>query len=212
MWSWSLTWGEITPSLVVGTCPMQPRDLERIHAEARVSAVLSLQHSDCHAYWDIDIAGLMATARELGLTYAHRPIRDFDIEDMRRHLPSAVASLAQIQAAGKRTYVHCTAGLGRAPLTILGFLTLIEGWHPDDAIQLILRARPDAVPAWEAYYGCIEDLVARHRSRIERRAYDLHERNVHANPEQNWLQAQSEVFREVLVPPATDGHRSAREY
>ncbi len=35
---------------------MQPRDLERIRAEARVFAVLSLQHSDCHAYWDIDIA------------------------------------------------------------------------------------------------------------------------------------------------------------
>ena len=59
---------------------MQPRDLERIYAEARVSAVLSLQHSDCHAYWDIDIAGLMATARELGLTYAHRPIRGGDVE------------------------------------------------------------------------------------------------------------------------------------
>ena len=41
---------------------MQPRDLERIHAKARVFAVLSLQHSDCHAYWDIDIAVQVAVA------------------------------------------------------------------------------------------------------------------------------------------------------
>jgi len=50
MWTWSLNWGEITPKIVSGTCPMEPDDLRRIREGAGVSAVFSLQHDDCHAY------------------------------------------------------------------------------------------------------------------------------------------------------------------
>ena len=54
MWTWSLNWGEVTPHIVIGACPMTPDDLKLIHAGAGVSAVLSLQHDDCLAYWGID--------------------------------------------------------------------------------------------------------------------------------------------------------------
>ncbi len=46
MWTWSLNWGEITPRILIGTCPMTPADLDRIRAGADVSALLSLQHND----------------------------------------------------------------------------------------------------------------------------------------------------------------------
>jgi hypothetical protein len=52
MLKWSLNWGEITPRILVGTCPMTTADLDRIDAEAGVSAVLSVQHDDCLAYLD----------------------------------------------------------------------------------------------------------------------------------------------------------------
>ncbi len=94
MWSWSLNWDEVTPKIVVGTCPMTASDLRRIHAEAKVSAMLSLQHEDCLAYWHIDLAKLRATAATLGLVLVRQPIRDLDIEDMRRQLPLAIAQLA----------------------------------------------------------------------------------------------------------------------
>ena len=35
MWTWSLNWGDITPQIVIGTCPMTPDDLETIRTEAR---------------------------------------------------------------------------------------------------------------------------------------------------------------------------------
>jgi hypothetical protein len=95
--------------------------------------------------------------------------------------------------------VHCTAGLGRAPLTVLGYLTLVAGHDPEDVIQWILRGRPDAVPAWEAYRGCIGDLVERHRGRIERRAYRLFERGVPGGSQEHWSLAQAEVLKAVLV-------------
>jgi hypothetical protein len=183
---------------------MEPDDLRRIREGAGVSAVFSLQHDDCHAYWSIDYEEMRATGSELGLMMERCPIRDFDIPDMRRQLPSAVGVLARLQAQGHRTYVHCTAGLGRAPLTVLGYLTLVERHDSEDAIQLILKGRPGAVPAWEAYHGCCEDLVTRHRELIERRAYELYQSGTHGNADADWLQAQTEVLCTVLV-----NHRAA---
>lgn len=155
MWVWSLNWGKVTPRLLIGTCPMTPHDVKRIGEEAVVSAMLSLQHDACLAYWHIDFAQLQATASTLGLVMARQPIRDFDVEDMRRQLPFAIASLARLQADGHRTYVHCTAALGRAPLTVLGYLTLIEGLDPGVAIRLILAARLRALCAGRRWpCGC----------------------------------------------------------
>jgi hypothetical protein len=114
---------------------------------------------------------------------------------MQRRLPTAISMLIDLHAQALRTYVHCTAGLGRAPLVVLGYLVLVEGYSPDDAIGLIQQARPGAVPAWEAYHGCRGDLVARHRPAIEKRAFEL---KVHGNALTDWLQAQAEVLCFVL--------------
>jgi hypothetical protein len=75
----------------------------------------------------------------------------------------------------------------------------VEGYSPDDAIRLILQGRPQSVPAWEAYYGCRDDLVARYREAIELRAYELHELGVHGNADADWFQAQAEILRSTLT-------------
>jgi len=126
---------------------MTTADLERIGAEARVSVVLSVQHDDCLAYWDIDYPDMRAHGGQVGLRMARSPMRDFDLPDQRRHLAQAVRALAGLQSEGHRPYVHCTAGLGRAPLTVLSHLAWVEGRSPEEAISLIHRGRPSAVPA-----------------------------------------------------------------
>ncbi len=200
MWTWSLNWGEITPRLVIGTCPMTPADLQRIGGEAGVSALLS-QHDACLVYWGINYRAMRAHGTNLGLRMARSPMRDFDIRDQRRNLPGAVVALATLQALGHRTYVHCTAGLGRATLTVLSYLVWVEGLSPEEAIRLIHRGRPSAVPAWEAHRGCREDLVERHRSGVEQRAYALSQARPagRPDPDADWLQAQTEVIRSVLT-------------
>jgi atypical dual specificity phosphatase len=199
MWTWSLNWNEITPQIVVGTCPMTADDLSRIERETGASAVMSVQHDECLAYWGIRFAQLRRRATELGLTLIRCPIRDFDIPDMRRQLPRAISTLASLQNRGLRTYVHCTAGMGRSPLVVLGFLTLVEGLHPEAAIALILAGRPQAVPAWEAYHGCRHDLVSQHRQAIEARAYGLYRQGVTGSAEADWHRAETEVLREALL-------------
>jgi len=180
---------------------MRPADLERICAEGAVSAVLSVQHDDCLDYWGIDYERIRSRGAQLGLRMARSPMRDFDITDQRRNLPRAVAVLADLQRGGHRTYVHCTAGLGRAPLTVLSYLVWVAGWSPQEAIGSIHAGRPGAVPAWEAFHGCREDLVNRYRSRIEERAYalSLERQRGEGDAKADWLRAEAEVIRSVLT-------------
>jgi hypothetical protein len=202
MWSWSLNWGEVTPHILVGSCPMTADDLGRIASETQASAVLSVQHDDCLSYWNIDYARLRQRGRRLGLVMTRCPMRDFDLADQRRHLPHAVATLADLQAAGHRTYVHCTAGLGRSPLTVLGYLTLVKGDSPDRAVEMIHAARPGAVPAWEAYHGCRDDLLATQRHRVEKRAYEIFQGGSRGSSQADWLQAESDVLRALILSMA----------
>ena len=199
MWTWSLNWGNISSRIVVGTSPMTGDDLKQIHAQAGVSAALSLQHDDCLAYWGVDYQAMCRAASDIGLKMARCPIRDFDVKDMRRQLPAAISMLARLITSGYRIYVHCTAGLGRAPLTVLGYLILMENFSPDNAIRLILKGRPGSVPAWEAFYGACEDLAALNKDAIERRAYELYEMGTHNNALADWNQAQTEVLRSALI-------------
>ena len=63
-----------------------------------------------------------------------------------------VRKLALFRAMGKRTYVHCTAGINRASLTVLGYLTFVEGMTYDQALQIVRENRPQANPyavSWE---------------------------------------------------------------
>ena len=41
-------------------------------------------------------------------------------------LPEAVRLLHLLLANGKRVYVHCTAGINRATLTVVGYLTFVK--------------------------------------------------------------------------------------
>lgn len=182
---------------------MTPDDIERIHTQTKASGIFSLQHDDCLAYWNVDYAAMHRAGNALGLSMERCPIRDFNIPDMRRQLPAAISVLANMLARERRVYVHCIAGLGRAPLVVLGYLTLVEGYAPDDAIRCILEGRPGAVPAWEAYHGCRDDLTSRHRQAIEQRAYELYEAGVHGNEHADWSQAQSEILRSILTQPGT---------
>lgn len=49
--------------------------------------------------------------------------RDFDPDSLRSGLPKAVSSLEWAISEGKgRVYVHCTAGLGRAPANAIAYM------------------------------------------------------------------------------------------
>ena len=199
MWNWRLNWNIVRHDLVVGSCPRTVSDLDILHVEARVSALLSLQHDECLATHGIDYPRQVRYGRRLGLAMERCPLRDFDPADQRRGLPSAVRALYGLLRQGHRVYVHCTAGINRSPRVVLAYLTLVEGIGLEEAITLLLRARPEVCPAWEAYHGCRQDLTARYADRIRQRTFEFSQRQPEQSALDHWLQAEQAIWREVLT-------------
>ncbi len=166
MWVWSPNWGEIRYDLVIGSCPILPADIDRICDDTRVSAVLSVQTDQCRAALGIEWTLLEEHASRRGVVLDNVPIRDFDPEDQRNRLPQAIRRLSELLGEGYRTYVHCTAGINRAPLVVLGYLTFVEGMAVPDALSLIQQGRREASPYWDAYRGCREDVLGQYHDEV----------------------------------------------
>ncbi len=184
---------------VVGSGPRELSDLDALRVATRVSAVLSLQHDECLEKQGIDDPRQVRYGRRIGLTMERCPLRDFDPADQRRGLPAAVRGLWGLLRQGHRVYVHCTAGINRSPRVVLAYLTLVEGIGLEEAITLLLRARPEVCPAWEAYHGCRQDLTARYADRIRQRTFEFSQRQPEQSALDHWLQAEQAIWREVLT-------------
>jgi hypothetical protein len=191
-------WNEIRGDLLIGSCPWGRESLAFLR-RLRVTAVLSLQHAECHRELGIDPAALGAAGAELGLVMIQRPMRDFDPPDQMRRLPGAVRALHELLKARHRVYLHCTAGINRSPLVALGQLSFVEGLSPEAAIAEIQRRRPRAAPSWEAYWGCQRALVETHARRVAQRAAMLRQAEPSRDEGEIWRAARAEVVRWAIV-------------
>ena len=88
--------------------------------------------------------------------------------------------------------------MGRAPLTVLGYLTLIHGTLFEEALALLRARRPMVCPNIEAYRACRDDLIDRHGDAIARRLGDSEQSEPHANSAQRRRQAELEILRQAL--------------
>ena len=181
---------------------MTEPDLYRIRHEAGASAILSLQHDECLAHFGIDYEQHRAHGRRLGLEMARSPMRDFNPVEQQQRLPVAVHRLWDLITDGHRVYVHCTAGLGRSALTVLGYLTFMEGVTPDEAIRLLQSRRPGVSPSLEAYEGCRANLLKPRHDEIERQAWiayrDRSSRQKAGSAEDDWYHAEKTVLRAAI--------------
>lgn len=156
---WPLDWNEIRADLVIGSCPRVGRDMEIIADQAKATAVLSLQEDRCRVAAGVVVSELRAVAEHRGVLMHNVPLRDFDPEHQRRHLVGAVRALQGLLDGGHRVYVHCTAGVNRAPLVVLGVLTFVEGEDYVEALDSI-ELRREVAPYKEAWMGCRADVLA----------------------------------------------------
>lgn len=157
-----LNYNRILEGLIVGSCLQTPADADRLADAEGVRTVMCLQEDSDMAYFDLDVAPIRERCAARGdVTHLRHAIRDFDPFSLRRRLPGAVALLSQTAAAvGGTAYVHCTAGLGRAPATALAYMWWVHGIPLDDAYALLtgIRAcapRKDAIreAAVDMLYG-----------------------------------------------------------
>ena len=169
-WSWTLNWDHVMfdergrvieeptkedmarARMLIGSCPRRAEDVDRLVDEAGVEAIVCLQCSLCHTAMEIDWQSVRRRAIERGVMIVQVNVRDFDRLDQAKMLPEAVRKLAAFQAMGKRTYVHCTAGINRASLTVVGYLTFVKMFDLEAALHAVRTSRPQANPyvvSWE---------------------------------------------------------------
>ncbi len=160
----------IWSQLICGSQPQTVDDIVSLYNEG-VTGILSLQQPKDLEYWGVDGDALFAKAAELGIEYVRVQAVDFDPESLRTILPNAVREVERLrQAAGEsgKVYVHCTAGLGRAPAVIIAWLYWFTSMDLDDAYAHLTSIRPCG-PKKESIRGASYDILdERHRDEFPR--------------------------------------------
>ena len=150
----------VTDDIVVGVCPTDQQDVERLH-QLGVTAVLTLQSDHDLATRQIDWRTMKHFYLQYGLVVHRVPIIDFDDRDLTDRLPMAVQTLQTMIDAGYQVYVHCTAGMQRAPSVVICYLA----WHQQlslrQSIQLVF-----ANHACDPPLAVLEAVDGRYRRRI----------------------------------------------
>ena len=139
-----MNYTRILDDLIVGSCLQTEDDVDTLVGEG-VSTVMCLQENSDMEYFSLDIDPVRARCSSLGtIDHVRHAFRDFDPYSLRRRLPGAVALCAQnAQKQSHGTiYVHCTAGLGRAPATALAYMWWFKGIPLDEAYDHLTSLRP----------------------------------------------------------------------
>ena len=131
---------EITEYLLIGEY-LRPGDIPWLASRHRVSAIHNLQDDE-----DLRINALDATAlRELAahhqIRYVRTPIQDGSADDVAARLAAALADLDSLIRGGDRVYLHCNAGLNRAPTLAIAWLRAYGGMSLNEALAYVKRRR-----------------------------------------------------------------------
>ncbi|KAK4486753.1 hypothetical protein RD792_006672 [Penstemon davidsonii] len=149
----------ITENLIVGSQPQKVEDIDHLKEEQNVGYILNLQQDKDVEYWGIDLESIINRCKELGIRHMRRPARDFDPDSLRNGLPKAVSSLEWAISEGKgRVYVHCSAGLGRAPAVAIAYMFWFCNMDLNMAYNSLTSKRPCG-PSRKAIRGATYDLA-----------------------------------------------------
>ena len=130
----------IRPALLVGEYPT-PDDVAWLRADHRVTAVVSLQDDADLACKGLVLAALENAYRTQGVAFHRIPVPDGDDRFLAARLGDIVALLGRLVDAGERIYLHCNAGLNRAPTAAIAYLHAREGLSLEAARDAVKQAR-----------------------------------------------------------------------
>jgi len=201
-WKWTLNWDAIDDNIIVGSCPRSVEDVDRLVEEANIEAIICLQSDACFEALEIDWNAIRDRAVDRGVVMSRVAVRDFDHNDQANMLPEAVRVLAGHLMSGRRTYVHCTAGINRATLTVVGYLCMYKGMDLEEAVPFVKSRRPCAHPYVDCFKTASRRLLEGRGEElmgISRAIYEDRERNgVEGNSDSDWKEAEIRLARETF--------------
>jgi len=109
---------------------------------AGIRAVISLQSDEDLELYDISIPMLAQALRAEGIRLIRIPIQDFSKDALERKLPDAVSRLLDaLEPAAARVYLHCTAGINRAPTAAAAYLIFARNMPAREAWGFLTARR-----------------------------------------------------------------------
>nr|CAB3463984.1 unnamed protein product [Digitaria exilis] len=162
-----MNYAVIDDDLIVGSQPQKPEDIYHLKNEENVAYILCLQQDKDIEYWGIDFQAIVSSCKEVGIQHIRRPAVDFDPDSLRSQLPKAVSALEwAISQCKGRVYVHCTAGLGRAPAVAIAYMFWFENMDLNTAYKKLTSIRPCG-PNKRAIRAATYDLAKKNDPRKE---------------------------------------------
>ncbi len=152
-----INFGAVETKLLVGNAPQSPVDVARLK-QMRISAVLSLQSDYDFKSYKIDRKALFTAYDDNDIQLHRIAIIDFDEIDLGDKVAEAAKTLNQLFSVGHSIYVHCNAGVCRAPATILTYLCFYRGMTIEEGLDYIRLARPQANPYLKAVERGLHEL------------------------------------------------------
>lgn len=147
----------ILPELVVGEYP-NVADVPWLRDVHGITAIVCLQDEADLASKRLRLGDLREAYAGTGIAFDHIPVPDGDPEFLANRLPIIVEVLHAHLEAGATVYLHCNAGMNRAPTAAIAYVHAYRGLALPEAIEFV-KARRLCVPyvrALELCYGPLQ--------------------------------------------------------
>jgi len=131
---------QLSSELLVGEYP-RDIDVEWLKREHRVTAVHNLQDDEDFKNYGVDLERMRRIYRQHGIKLVHTPIPDGSADALGTRLVDAIEELNALIDAGERVYLHCNAGMNRAPTVAIAFLRAHRGMSLNEALALVKQQR-----------------------------------------------------------------------
>jgi Dual specificity phosphatase, catalytic domain len=154
-----LTYAQILPRLFIGSHPRSIEDVERLRREAGITAVLNIHTDDDMRAVNLEWPPIEAHYQTCAIVLRRAPMVEEQIE-LRAKLYASIQALSALIAEGHIVYLHCTAGIGRAPTVAIGYLHTCLGWEWDEAVAHV-KLRRECSPHLEALRLALADQGSR---------------------------------------------------
>jgi protein-tyrosine phosphatase len=130
----------IVTGLLIGEYPVAG-DIPWLRELHGISTIVNLQDAHDLQALALDLDELRAAAAACAIAYHHFPVPDCGPEQLAPTLGRVLATLAAADGSGRIVYLHCNAGLNRAPTVAIAYLHAHAGLSLVEACALVKSRR-----------------------------------------------------------------------